>query len=183
MGLQRVRRAWVTEQQQQLIISDSDWVCQAFVYSLNLERTLKVPICVSHWWNALGGGLSVGRRETFGGWDLVGTLGNCQWSWLPLFDGPSCRPQVAARTGETGVRRRTQAMSRSASKRRSRFSSLWGLDTTSKKKQGRPSINQVGSRVDEKASVGYFRGHVTLGMCVHVCVVSWLIHPVLHHFN
>lgn len=51
--------------------------------------------------------------------------------------------QVAARTGESGVRRRTQAMSRSASKRRSRFSSLWGLDTTSKKKQGRPSINQV----------------------------------------
>ncbi|KAJ6662467.1 hypothetical protein lerEdw1_011881 [Lerista edwardsae] len=55
--------------------------------------------------------------------------------------------QVAARTGESGVRRRTQAMSRSASKRRSRFSSLWGLDTTSKKKQGRPSINQVAKQV------------------------------------
>ncbi|NXT99312.1 TIAM1 protein, partial [Buphagus erythrorhynchus] len=37
---------------------------------------------------------------------------------------------LVTRTGESGVRRRTQAMSRSASKRRSRFSSLWGLDTT-----------------------------------------------------
>lgn len=64
-----------------------------------------------------------------------------------------CHHQVAARTGETGVRRRTQAMSRSASKRRSRFSSLWGLDTTSKKKQGRPSINQVDSRVGGKGSL------------------------------
>lgn len=51
--------------------------------------------------------------------------------------------QVAART-ETGVRRRTQNMSRSCSKRKSRFSSLWGLDTTSKKKtKAHPSINQV----------------------------------------
>uniref|UniRef100_A0A8C9VU32 TIAM Rac1 associated GEF 1 n=1 Tax=Scleropages formosus TaxID=113540 RepID=A0A8C9VU32_SCLFO len=50
---------------------------------------------------------------------------------------------VAART-ESGVRRRTQALSRSSSKRKSRFSSLWGLDTVSKKKtKGRPSINQV----------------------------------------
>uniref|UniRef100_A0A8C8F3E6 Uncharacterized protein n=1 Tax=Oncorhynchus tshawytscha TaxID=74940 RepID=A0A8C8F3E6_ONCTS len=43
----------------------------------------------------------------------------------------------------SGVRRRTQAMSRSSSsKRKSRFSSLWGLDTTSKKKT-HPTINQV----------------------------------------
>uniref|UniRef100_A0A3P8YYP3 TIAM Rac1 associated GEF 1b n=1 Tax=Esox lucius TaxID=8010 RepID=A0A3P8YYP3_ESOLU len=44
-----------------------------------------------------------------------------------------------------GVRRRTHAMSRSSSsKRKSRFSSLWGLDTTSKKKtKAHPSINQV----------------------------------------
>ncbi|KAM5280991.1 rho guanine nucleotide exchange factor TIAM1 isoform 2-T2 [Ctenodactylus gundi] len=62
---------------------------------------------------------------------------------LGIFSVSSFHALVAARTGETGVRRRTQAMSRSASKRRSRFSSLWGLDTTSKKKQGRPSINQV----------------------------------------
>uniref|UniRef100_A0A8I5U6P5 TIAM Rac1 associated GEF 1 n=1 Tax=Pongo abelii TaxID=9601 RepID=A0A8I5U6P5_PONAB len=61
---------------------------------------------------------------------------------LGIFSVSSFHALVAARTGETGVRRRTQAMSRSASKRRSRFSSLWGLDTTSKKKQGRPSINQ-----------------------------------------
>lgn len=77
---------------------------------------------------------------------------------------------MAARTGETGVRRRTQAMSRSASKRRSRFSSLWGLDTTSKKKQGRPSINQVASREDERASTDRFPGQLTVGMCEHVCV-------------
>uniref|UniRef100_A0A8C1U2Y9 TIAM Rac1 associated GEF 1a n=1 Tax=Cyprinus carpio TaxID=7962 RepID=A0A8C1U2Y9_CYPCA len=50
---------------------------------------------------------------------------------------------VAARM-DGGIRRRTQALSRSSSKRKSRFSSLWGLDTTSKKKtKGRPSINQV----------------------------------------
>ncbi|XP_077675548.1 rho guanine nucleotide exchange factor TIAM1 isoform X4 [Eretmochelys imbricata] len=61
---------------------------------------------------------------------------------LGIFSVSSFHALVAARTGEAGVRRRTQAMSRSASKRRSRFSSLWGLDTTSKKKQGRPSINQ-----------------------------------------
>ncbi|KAL0614336.1 T-lymphoma invasion and metastasis-inducing protein 1 [Plecturocebus cupreus] len=61
--------------------------------------------------------------------------------------------KVAARTGEAGVRRRTQAMSRSASKRRSRFSSLWGLDTTSKKKQGRPSINQMESYSVAQAGV------------------------------
>nr|4K2P_A Chain A, T-lymphoma invasion and metastasis-inducing protein 1 [Homo sapiens]4K2P_B Chain B, T-lymphoma invasion and metastasis-inducing protein 1 [Homo sapiens]4K2P_C Chain C, T-lymphoma invasion and metastasis-inducing protein 1 [Homo sapiens]4K2P_D Chain D, T-lymphoma invasion and metastasis-inducing protein 1 [Homo sapiens] len=49
---------------------------------------------------------------------------------LGIFSVSSFHALVAARTGETGVRRRTQAMSRSASKRRSRFSSLWGLDTT-----------------------------------------------------
>ncbi|XP_069492453.1 rho guanine nucleotide exchange factor TIAM1 isoform X2 [Ambystoma mexicanum] len=62
---------------------------------------------------------------------------------LGIFSVSSFHALVAARTGESGVRRRTQAMSRSASKRTSRFSSLWGLDTTSKKKQVRPSINQV----------------------------------------
>ena len=59
-GLQRVRHALVTEQQQQLIISDSDRVCHAFGYSLNLERTLTVPVYVSYGWNAVVGGLSVG---------------------------------------------------------------------------------------------------------------------------
>ena len=59
-GLQRVRHALVTEQQQQLIISDSDRVCQAFSYSLNLERTLTVPVYVSYGWTAVVGGLSVG---------------------------------------------------------------------------------------------------------------------------
>ncbi|KAF6122146.1 TIAM Rac1 associated GEF 1 [Phyllostomus discolor] len=62
---------------------------------------------------------------------------------LGIFSVSSFHALVAARTGETGVRRRTQATPRPASKRRSRFSSLWGLDTTSKKKQGHPSINQV----------------------------------------
>lgn len=167
-----------------LMFSDSDWVCQPFVYILNLGRALKAPICVSHGWNALGGGVRVGWHEgegTFGGWDLEDGLGN-RWVVLThlLLMSPLAVPQVAARTGETGVRRRTQAMSRSASKRRSRFSSLWGLDTTSKKKQGRPSINQVGSRVDEKASVDCSHGHLTLG-CACVCIVPWLI--LLYHIN
>ncbi|XP_044059387.1 rho guanine nucleotide exchange factor TIAM1-like isoform X1 [Siniperca chuatsi] len=61
---------------------------------------------------------------------------------LGIFSVSSFHALVAART-ETGVRRRTQAMSRSCSKRKSRFSSLWGLDTTSKKKtKAHPSINQ-----------------------------------------
>ncbi|XP_045373797.1 rho guanine nucleotide exchange factor TIAM1 isoform X2 [Camelus bactrianus] len=78
---------------------------------------------------------------------------------LGIFSVSSFHALVAARTGETGVRRRTQAMSRSASKRRSRFSSLWGLDTTSKKKQGRPSINQVfgeGTEAEKKSLEGIF---------------------------
>uniref|UniRef100_A0A8D0CEF7 TIAM Rac1 associated GEF 1 n=1 Tax=Scleropages formosus TaxID=113540 RepID=A0A8D0CEF7_SCLFO len=62
---------------------------------------------------------------------------------LGIFSVSSFHALVAART-ESGVRRRTQALSRSSSKRKSRFSSLWGLDTVSKKKtKGRPSINQV----------------------------------------
>uniref|UniRef100_A0A3P9AHZ9 TIAM Rac1 associated GEF 1b n=1 Tax=Esox lucius TaxID=8010 RepID=A0A3P9AHZ9_ESOLU len=63
---------------------------------------------------------------------------------LGIFSVSSFHALVAART-ESGVRRRTHAMSRSSSsKRKSRFSSLWGLDTTSKKKtKAHPSINQV----------------------------------------
>ncbi|XP_067363154.1 rho guanine nucleotide exchange factor TIAM1 isoform X2 [Channa argus] len=62
---------------------------------------------------------------------------------LGIFSVSSFHALVAART-ENGVRRRTQAMSRSCSKRKSRFSSLWGLDTTSKKKtKAHPTINQV----------------------------------------
>ncbi|XP_048840513.1 LOW QUALITY PROTEIN: rho guanine nucleotide exchange factor TIAM1 [Brienomyrus brachyistius] len=62
---------------------------------------------------------------------------------LGIFSVSSFHALVAART-ENGVRRRTQALSRSSSKRKSRFSSLWGLDTTSRKKtKGRPSLNQV----------------------------------------
>uniref|UniRef100_A0A665V002 TIAM Rac1 associated GEF 1b n=1 Tax=Echeneis naucrates TaxID=173247 RepID=A0A665V002_ECHNA len=62
---------------------------------------------------------------------------------LGIFSVSSFHALVAART-ESGVRRRTQAMSRSCSKRKSRFSSLWGLDTTSKKKtKAHPTINQV----------------------------------------
>ncbi|XP_063059378.1 rho guanine nucleotide exchange factor TIAM1 isoform X2 [Engraulis encrasicolus] len=62
---------------------------------------------------------------------------------LAIFSVSSFHALVAART-EGGVRRRSQALSRSSSKRKSRFSSLWGLDTNSKKKpKGRPTINQV----------------------------------------
>ncbi|XP_061916984.1 rho guanine nucleotide exchange factor TIAM1-like [Entelurus aequoreus] len=62
---------------------------------------------------------------------------------LGIFSVSSFHALVAART-ETSVRRRAHAMSRSSSKRKSRFSSLWGLDTTSKKKtKAHPSIKQV----------------------------------------
>ncbi|XP_064817767.1 rho guanine nucleotide exchange factor TIAM1-like, partial [Oncorhynchus masou masou] len=63
---------------------------------------------------------------------------------LGIFSVSSFHALVAART-ESGGKRRTQAMSRtSSSKRKSRFSSLWGLDTTSKKKTtAHPTINQV----------------------------------------
>ncbi|XP_071216372.1 rho guanine nucleotide exchange factor TIAM1-like isoform X2 [Salvelinus alpinus] len=63
---------------------------------------------------------------------------------LGIFSVSSFHALVAART-ESGGRRRTQTMSRtSSSKRKSRFSSLWGLDTTSKKKnKAHPTINQV----------------------------------------
>uniref|UniRef100_A0A3Q2ZKT1 TIAM Rac1 associated GEF 1 n=1 Tax=Hippocampus comes TaxID=109280 RepID=A0A3Q2ZKT1_HIPCM len=65
---------------------------------------------------------------------------------LGIFSVSSFHALVAART-ESGVRRRAHAMSRSCSKRKSRFSSLWGLDTNSKKKsRAHPSINQVGVR-------------------------------------
>ncbi|XP_074466026.1 rho guanine nucleotide exchange factor TIAM1 isoform X1 [Sebastes fasciatus] len=62
---------------------------------------------------------------------------------LGIFSVSSFHALVAART-ESSIRRRNQAMPRTFSKRRSRFSSLWGLDTTSKRKtKGHPSINQV----------------------------------------
>ncbi|KAJ3591359.1 hypothetical protein NHX12_009304, partial [Muraenolepis orangiensis] len=62
---------------------------------------------------------------------------------LGIFSVSSFHALVAARS-ECGVRRRAQAASRSTSKRKSRFSSLWGLDTTSKKKtKAHRSIDQV----------------------------------------
>ncbi|KAM9348065.1 rho guanine nucleotide exchange factor TIAM1-like [Symphorus nematophorus] len=62
---------------------------------------------------------------------------------LGIFSVSSFHALVSART-ESSIRKRNQAMPRTFSKRRSRFSSLWGLDTTSKRKAtGHPSINQV----------------------------------------
>ncbi|XP_030602270.1 T-lymphoma invasion and metastasis-inducing protein 1-like [Archocentrus centrarchus] len=62
---------------------------------------------------------------------------------LGIFSVSSFHALVSART-ESSVRRRNQPMPRTFSKRRSRFSSLWGLDTTSKRKtKGHPSIDQV----------------------------------------
>uniref|UniRef100_A0AAQ4P7Q3 TIAM Rac1 associated GEF 1 n=1 Tax=Gasterosteus aculeatus aculeatus TaxID=481459 RepID=A0AAQ4P7Q3_GASAC len=62
---------------------------------------------------------------------------------LGIFSVSSFHALVSART-ESSIRRRNQAMPRTFSKRRSRFSSLWGLDTTSKRKsKGHPSLNQV----------------------------------------
>uniref|UniRef100_A0A665UPS8 T-lymphoma invasion and metastasis-inducing protein 1-like n=1 Tax=Echeneis naucrates TaxID=173247 RepID=A0A665UPS8_ECHNA len=62
---------------------------------------------------------------------------------LGIFSVSSFHALVSART-ESSIKRRSQAMPRTFSKRRSRFSSLWGLDTASKRKtKGHPSINQV----------------------------------------
>ncbi|XP_034538996.1 T-lymphoma invasion and metastasis-inducing protein 1 isoform X1 [Notolabrus celidotus] len=62
---------------------------------------------------------------------------------LGIFSVSSFHALVSART-ESNLRKRNQAVPRTFSKRRSRFSSLWGLDTTSKRKTaGHPSINQV----------------------------------------
>ncbi|XP_074527920.1 rho guanine nucleotide exchange factor TIAM1-like [Halichoeres trimaculatus] len=62
---------------------------------------------------------------------------------LGIFSVSSFHALVSART-ESSLRKRNQAVPRTFSKRRSRFSSLWGLDTTSKRKTvGHPSINQV----------------------------------------
>uniref|UniRef100_A0A672KPH0 TIAM Rac1 associated GEF 1 n=1 Tax=Sinocyclocheilus grahami TaxID=75366 RepID=A0A672KPH0_SINGR len=84
---------------------------------------------------------------------------------LGIFSVSSFHALVAART-ESGVRRRTQAMSRSTSKRKSRFSSLWGLDTHSKRKsKGHPSINQVFAEGDDPVKSpleGTFEGSSSL---------------------
>ncbi|XP_026134553.1 T-lymphoma invasion and metastasis-inducing protein 1-like [Carassius auratus] len=80
---------------------------------------------------------------------------------LGIFSVSSFHALVAART-ESGVRRRTQAISRSTSKRKSRFSSLWGLDTHSKRKsKGHPSISQVFAEGDDQVQIpleGTFEG-------------------------
>ncbi|KAL3042945.1 hypothetical protein OYC64_020793 [Pagothenia borchgrevinki] len=62
---------------------------------------------------------------------------------LGIFSVSSFHALVAART-ECSIRRRNQAMPRTISKRRSRFSSLWGLDTTSKRKDQGTSFHQPG---------------------------------------
>uniref|UniRef100_A0AAY5EG88 TIAM Rac1 associated GEF 1a n=1 Tax=Electrophorus electricus TaxID=8005 RepID=A0AAY5EG88_ELEEL len=110
---------------------------------------------------------------------------------LGIFSVSSFHALVAARM-ESGVRRRTQALSRSSSKRKSRFSSLWGLDTTSKKKsKDRPSINQMfvdgeesvkknlERMLDDQATECSVRHH-TPGLCIwvpHYLTPSWLTLP------
>ncbi|KAM9728951.1 rho guanine nucleotide exchange factor TIAM1 isoform 2-T2 [Menidia menidia] len=62
---------------------------------------------------------------------------------LGIFSVSSFHALVSART-ESCARKRNQPMSRTFSKRRSRFSSLWGLDTVSKRKtKGHLSVDQV----------------------------------------
>ncbi|XP_037544234.1 T-lymphoma invasion and metastasis-inducing protein 1 [Nematolebias whitei] len=62
---------------------------------------------------------------------------------LGIFSVSSFHALVSART-ESSIRKRNQALPRTFSKRRSRFSSLWGLDTVSKRKsKAHPSIDQV----------------------------------------
>uniref|UniRef100_A0A8B9GRV3 TIAM Rac1 associated GEF 1b n=1 Tax=Astyanax mexicanus TaxID=7994 RepID=A0A8B9GRV3_ASTMX len=68
---------------------------------------------------------------------------------LGIFSVSSFHALVAART-ECGVRRRPHAVSRSTSKRKSRFSSLWGLETSAKRKnKTHPSIEQVFAEGEE----------------------------------
>ncbi|KAM8835008.1 rho guanine nucleotide exchange factor TIAM1 [Synchiropus picturatus] len=62
---------------------------------------------------------------------------------LGIFSVSSFHALVAARS-ESDVKRRRQAMPRTLSTRRSRFSSLWGLDTAAKRKSKRhPALSQV----------------------------------------
>ncbi|KAF6716261.1 T-lymphoma invasion and metastasis-inducing protein 1 [Oryzias melastigma] len=62
---------------------------------------------------------------------------------LGIFSVSSFHALVSART-ESSMRRRNQSLTRTFNKRRSRFSSLWGLDTASRRKtKGRPSVDQV----------------------------------------
>ncbi|KAM9788280.1 rho guanine nucleotide exchange factor TIAM1 [Neosynchiropus ocellatus] len=62
---------------------------------------------------------------------------------LGIFSVSSFHALVAARN-ENSIKRRSQAMPRTFSKRRGRFSSLWGLDTASKRKSKcHPSVSQV----------------------------------------
>uniref|UniRef100_A0A3P9I9Y7 TIAM Rac1 associated GEF 1a n=1 Tax=Oryzias latipes TaxID=8090 RepID=A0A3P9I9Y7_ORYLA len=62
---------------------------------------------------------------------------------LGIFSVSSFHALVSART-ESSMRRRNQSLNRTFNKRRSRFSSLWGLDTASRRKtKGRPSVDQV----------------------------------------
>lgn len=75
------------------------------------------------------------------------------------------------------MKKRNQAVPRTFSKRRSRFSSLWGLDTVSKRKSsGHPSISQVQwqrrSSVQTQRVTPTSATHSTLpSVCVCVCVL------------
>uniref|UniRef100_A0A3Q2PRY1 TIAM Rac1 associated GEF 1 n=1 Tax=Fundulus heteroclitus TaxID=8078 RepID=A0A3Q2PRY1_FUNHE len=62
---------------------------------------------------------------------------------LGIFSVSSFHALVSARS-EGSIRKRNPAIQRTFSKRRSRFSSLWGLDTASRRKtKGHPSVQQV----------------------------------------
>jgi hypothetical protein len=159
------------------------WWCHTVIEFANLsfsiwtqEKELWSPHVWESWIQSFGQWLAWQRRVFF--FWRVGLSGDLKAQVAILTDLSccclSCCNQVAARTGETGVRRRTQAMSRSTSKRRSRFSSLWGLDTTSKKKQGRPSINQVGSNIEKETCSDCFHGCLIWGC---VCVYAFFIDP------
>lgn len=83
---------------------------------------------------------------------------------------------MSART-ESSFKKRNQAVPRTFSKRRSRFSSLWGLDTVSKRKSsGHPSISQVQwqrrSSVQTQCVTPTSATHSALpSVCVRVCVL------------
>ncbi|KAJ4930107.1 hypothetical protein JOQ06_019120 [Pogonophryne albipinna] len=113
---------------------------QIFLWEQNLERFHMDLFRCRCYLASLQGGEPPNPKRLLG---FVSRPTKLSMGRLGIFSVSSFHALVAART-ECSIRRRNQAMPRTISKRRSRFSSLWGLDTTSKRKtKGHPSINQV----------------------------------------
>ncbi|KAM6984184.1 rho guanine nucleotide exchange factor TIAM1 isoform 1-T2 [Tautogolabrus adspersus] len=113
---------------------------QIFLWEQNLERFHMDLFRCRCYLASLQGGESPNPKRLLG---FASRPTKLAMGRLGIFSVSSFHALVSART-ESSLRKRNQAMPRTFSKRRSRFSSLWGLDTTSKRKtMGHPSINQV----------------------------------------